>query len=215
MKDPRIEVFVQSVPGRDHAHERCFASIEASDIGHDYTVCENPPGLAPIDHWRATLERAARASSELVLVLEDDVLVNRHLIYNVLTWKWPHDRRYGAGWLYCVQGYRGGKDRWFDHRAADWWGTQAVLYRTAQLPRFIEAAWQILHERYLPNGWDNALVVAIHRHQLRLRVHGPSLVEHLWEEPSTCGHVANWMTNSSRGTFSLDWRRPPGDRNRR
>ena len=210
-----LEVFVLSAPGRDRAHELCFASIETSEVGHDYTVCENPTGVSPAEHWHATMQRAACAASSLVLVTEDDVLFNRHLVHNVLTWKWPYNPQFGAGWLYSPGGYRHGKDCWYDRHLVDWYGSLGVLYRTEHLAAITERSWQLFQERYAPSSWDCAIAASVHQLGRGIRQHGPPLIEHLWQLPSTWGYPQEYTHRSTRGTFKLDWHRSLTDAQRR
>ena len=199
-----LEVFVLAAPGRDEAHARSFASLRASDIGDRFTVCLHPAGITKEEHWRATHERASRATTELVLVLEDDVLVNQHIVHNATTWRWPFDRGFGAGWLYNPGGYAQ-RDTWYGS-TWEWFGTCAVLYRTERLPALIDKAWQRMLDRQIP--WDCAMAWAAHAHGGRkIRVHFPSLAEHLVDLPSTMEHRPSPM-RTSRGSFSEDYRRP-------
>lgn len=202
---PPIEVVVLAAPGRDAVHELSYASLRASDIGARFTVCENPPGLPPREHWRATHLRAAEAQSRFVLVLEDDVLVNRHILYNVDTWRYKHDEKsFGAGWLYAPGGYSR-RDTWYSG-TWDWYGTCGVLYRTERLPALVERAWQRIEKESMP--WDLAISWACHLDGKRLRVHHPALVEHLNDFPSSLGNPKGGRRDSG-GTFSESFVRPP------
>jgi hypothetical protein len=199
-----VTVIVMAAPDRP-AHASCFASIAESDIGPGgYTVSMHPQELSKNDHWRATHELAAKATTELVLVLEDDVLVNRHILHNVQTWRWPLSRNFGAGWLYNAGGYST-KDVWYEG-PWEWACTQAVLYRTEALPRLIEFAWK----RMVKQPWDCAMAWAAHQEGRKIRVHYPSLVEHLNHFPSAYGSDRGSMLRTSRGTFDAKWRRPVG-----
>lgn len=200
-----IEVIVLAAPGRDEAHERLFSSLRASDVGDRYTVSMHPAGLPKNDHWRATHEIAAKSSTELVLVIEDDVVVNRHILENAETWRWPLERAFGAGWLYNPGGYST-KDVWYGG-PWEWAMTQAVLYRTEALPKLIERAWKRMRER-MP--WDSAVAWAAHLDGNRIRVHYPSLVEHQNDLPSIVGAERGCVQRTSRGTFQEAWRRPEG-----
>lgn len=165
----------------------------------------HPEGIDRDDHWRATHELAAKASTELVLIVEDDILVNRHILENSETWRWPLDRDYGAGWLYNPGGYST-KDVWYQG-PWEWAMTQAVLYRTEALPKLIDYAWSRMRGG-MP--WDCAMAWAAHQGGKRIRVHYPSLAEHLNDAPSVLGNQKGSVLRTSRGTFSEDWRRPKG-----
>lgn len=208
-----IEVIVFAAPGRDEAHARCFASIEASDIGKNYTVMLHPEGIDKNEHWKRTHLRAAEAKTEFVLVLEDDVLVNRFILENIESWRWKSNKDFGAGWVYRPGGYAGMKDTWYAGMRP-WAMTPGVLYRTADLPRYVEVAMDRMQ-----NGppevrpWDCAVAWAATEGGKRIRVHGPSLVEHMNDVPSKLGNPNKSVLRTSGGTFRPEWRRPKDDPN--
>jgi hypothetical protein len=203
-----VRVFVLAAPGRDEAHARCFESIEASDIGQGYVVCQNPADVPRREHWRRTHELASEADTDLVLILEDDCLVNRHILANCQSWKWPRDPLYAAGWLYSPGGLFGGKDAWYT-QDREWYGTVGVLYKRAVLPVLIERAmaWMAHCDS---DSWDVAVSHAILAGGYRLRVHGPCLVEHQLHVPSVLQHSHNFWFGTTRGHFKPDWQRPLG-----
>lgn len=200
-----IEVFVLAAPGRDLAHQRMRASLAASDIGTDYHWCEHPPGIPVLQHWSETLLRAAASTAPQVIVLEDDCLVNRHLLHNVRQWAWPDDPRFGAGWLYNPGGYCAGEDVWYQE-ATPWYGTVAVLYWTADLANIRRGALRWMRDQGNLRSWDCAVSWAVSRLGLSIRAHGPPLVEHLHEVPSALGHHHGWSFGTTRGTFQVDWK---------
>lgn len=204
MMNPRSVSVVVFASAARATHELCFASLDESDVG-PYVVSRHPAELTAKEHWRATHELAARASSELVVVLEDDCLVNRHLAWNVGTWRWPHDADFGAGWLYNPGG--GAKsDVWY-RGPKEWHGTVGVVYRTEELPGIIERAWALIQDG---QAWDIAVAAAAHwspTRGKRLRIHFPALVEHLDEFPSVVGSHPSGL-RTTRGTFDAEWRRP-------
>jgi hypothetical protein len=204
-----VTVFVLAAPARA-SHRPCFESLEMSDIGDRYVVSMHPYGVHKNDHWRATHELAAKASTELVLVLEDDVLVNRNIVENIRTWRWPLSSAYGAGWLYNPGCYST-MDVWY-RGPWEWAMTQAVLYRTEDLPKLIDYAWQRMQEG-MP--WDCAMAWAAHQDGRKIRVHYPSLAEHMNEHPSVVGNTAGSVLRTSRGTFEPEWLRPVGHEHHR
>jgi hypothetical protein len=202
MDTERIDVFVLATPGRTMAHEMCFPSIEESDIGTNYTVCKNPPGVGAKAHWKSTHERAASSDAEFVLILEDDVLVNRHILHNCRTWKWKHHRDFGAGWLFRPGGVWGLNDVWFPGHK--WYCTQGVLYPTKLLPKLLRMAWATMQARGEP--WDVAISHSVWQAKKRIRIHGPTLVEHIVVAPSAIGNpIVNFR--SSNSTFRSNWKR--------
>lgn len=198
-----IEVFVLAAPGRE-ASKLCRQSLEASDIGTDYVWCEHPAGITPHDHWIETFDRMARSEAPMVILLEDDCIVNRHILRNVRLWSWPDHPDFGAGWLYNPGGYCGGKDVWYQERQV-WYGTVAVLYWTADVPYIQSAAERWMEDQHAPHAWDCAVGWALQYLGLKIRAHGPPLVEHQLG-PSLLGHEHNWSFSTTRGTFKADWK---------
>ena len=204
-----ISVVVFAAPGRDLAHERTFRSIEASDIGKAYEVSMHPDGMTALEHWRKTHELAAASGTDLVLVLEDDVLVNRFILENIASWRWPLSRDFGAGWVYSPGGIYS-KDDWYQG-TRPWAMTCGVVYRTADLPGLIDLAWQKMTAKKDPMPWDCAVAWAATGRGKRIRVHFPSLVEHQNDVPSKVGNPSRSVLRTSRGTFRENWRRPRDD----
>jgi hypothetical protein len=204
---PRSVSVVVFAAAQRATHELCFQSIRESDVG-EHLVCHHPPELTANEHWYATHEFAANAPTELVVVLEDDCLVNRHLAWNVGTWRWPHDGDFGAGWIYNPGG-SAKKDVWY-RGPREWHGTVGVVYRTEMLPKLIERAWPRIRGG---EAWDIAVASAAHTgddgRSKRIRIHYPALVEHLDEFPSVVGSAPSGK-RTSRGTFDREWRRPIG-----
>lgn len=210
-----VSVRVLATKGRDLAQQRLLDSMKASDIIHapessrffDLQMCE--PGIDPKRYWREIHLSAAReAATELVLMLEDDALVNRHINWNIRTWYWPHHKEFGAGWLYNPGGYAK-KDVWYAGPPA-WHGTVGVLYRTEDMPALVERAWPRIKSG---EAWDLAMSRAVTEHGRRIRVHFPALVEHQNDVPSAIQHgkgseMLSSPMRTTRGTFRVDWRRP-------
>jgi hypothetical protein len=195
----KVEIYVLAHPDRTEAHERMLASLSESDA-RSIVWCVQARGIDPRLHWRATHELAAESTAEWVILLEDDVLVSRHLIHNVLRWPAANDVRFGAGWLFDC----GGKgERWVDEPMTM---AQGILYRPGLLSRFVDRAWDRL-SRDPSVVWDYAISRGVLDCGLRIRVHGPSQVEHLWELPSVLSHLHGYRRSSSAGTFDPDWKR--------
>lgn len=202
-----IASFVLSAPGRPEVTSRCLQSLAESDLGL-VTVCTNPPGMAPLDHWNATFEKMKLASAPMVILFEDDCLVNPRILENLRTWPWMHEPEFGAGWLYNPGAYKGGHDVWYDGNPPDWFGTVAVLYWREDLDIIQTVANRWMKER--DNiAWDCAVAWAIHALGMQIRVHGPPLVEHMHEAPSLLGHTHSESFSSTRGAFVYNWLRDP------
>lgn len=208
---PTLEVLVLACPRPGEAHARLRASLASSDVGEDRTFCMQKPGQAGWDHWERTHRRAAASRAHLVLVLEDDVVVNRHLAANARSWCWPDHPDFAAGWLYAPGGYAR-RDTWYSG-PREWYGTCGVLYRPAHLARIVDRTMRLHAERPgLP--WDSALSLACHEVG-RIRVHHPSLVEHPDDVESAVGNRVHRDTRTSRGTFDATWLRSEDQHGRR
>lgn len=196
-----IEVFVLAGPERPAMNQLCRASLERSDIGTQYVWCEQAPHEKPLEHWEDTHRRAAKSSAAQVILLEDDCLVNRHILHNVRRWVWPDHPDFRAGWLYNPGGYRGGHDVWYREIPA-WYGTVGVLYWSADLTELIDGAldWMKAHDNI---AWDVGMAYAA-QHAGKIRVHGPPLVEHQLGE-STLKHEHSWSFGTTRGTWQETW----------
>jgi hypothetical protein len=182
------------------SHEACFASLDASDM--PYGVSYHPAGVTLNEHWKETHELAARAGSDLVLVLEDDCLVNRHILWNIRTWLWTKHRNFSAGWVYNP-GHHASFDSWYDG-PPKWFGTVGVVYPTKLLPRLIELAWK---EIVKGQARDTAMAEAACKLG-RIRIHYPSLVEHMDQFDSLVGNPRSQSMRTSRGSFDAGWKRP-------
>lgn len=204
--DRVIETFVFAAPGREATQEKCLTSIEASDIGRAYTLCMQPDELTPREHWSATFMRMAESQAPLVLLLEDDCLVNEYVLHNIQSWAALTDPDFGAGWVYNPAGYGNGEDCWYNGSPV-WYGTVGVVYWRRDVLGLKSRAERWMEERQSERGWDSAISWAVHDAGLRIRIHGPALVEHQYREPSLLGHEHTAGSGSSRGTFRPQWRR--------
>lgn len=208
------DVYVFASRGRPEAHRRCRESIEQSDIGQDYRWREQPVGVTPKEHWVQVHTLASKSPADFVIVLEDDAIVNRHIVFNALTWPAISDRRFGAGWLYNPGGFARDLTRWFDGSPGQLFGTVAQLYRRTDLPELVRGVHCAMAERRPRLPWDAgvdwAVQVALER---RSAVHFPSLAEHPIDVPSKMNPAQNALPSArkyrtSNGTFDMDWRRP-------
>lgn len=145
-----------------------------------------------------------QAPTPLVLVLEDDCLVAPNLLHSILSWRWPWHPEFGAGFLYNPGGYAS-TDCWYEGRPG-WYGTVAVLFRTADLPSYVESSL-----KHFPRPWDVALTRSLHRLGRRIRVHYPALVEHPDDVPSAVGNrQGSTPMRTSNGTYQPGFVRDRG-----
>lgn len=177
-----ITTFVQSVPNRPK-WPVTLDSIHASDIGTDFYISLQPPDLTPRQHFLRLLRWMADAPTPYVLRLEDDAIVNRHILANIRSWPALDDPRFGAGWLFCPldRPYGGLWDRSELH------GSVGVVLPTEDIPRLIPRVerWFEEHERRLSQ--DIALSRAVWLSGKRLFLHRPALVDHQGGGKSSTG----------------------------
>jgi len=212
-----VTVLVMAAPRRGAVSDRCRASIEASDIGTNYEWHEHPAGVTVLAHYRAVMERARTATTRLVLFLEDDALVNRHIVENVTTWTDVADPRFGVGWLinpggaafsiidYIYGRRHDGRGRWL--RRPSLHCSVGLLFRRDDLPELLRHvySWRDALGGTLPHT-DIAVSHAIRTMGRRICVHVPSLVEHQFS-PSLLGHHHHPRRHTSDGNFTLGWMR--------
>jgi hypothetical protein len=197
----QVTVIVQGVPGRA-AWPRSRASIEASDIKQNYELMLHLRGFTIGEHFLATLLCALDAPTELILRLEDDAVVNQHILHNL--WTWPDWKRpdFGAGWAFCPVAQRG---RWM---AREIHGSVGVLLKRSALPAIIKRCEAELREQPDRTDQDLMLSRAVRDSGLFVYLHNyPCLVEHPIDEPSSLDHRHTSIAGTSSGRFSSSWRR--------
>ncbi|MGC4070203.1 MAG: hypothetical protein QM784_37195 [Polyangiaceae bacterium] len=186
----RCTTFMISCPERGAIRKRTLASLASSDWTDIPTLIldesTGEPSLARIQHnWRRALAQAARATTELVLLLEDDLVFCRHLARNLFSWPILHGQHPGRalyGSLYDP-GHsflrKSDTERYRAIHPCAMWGSQAIVM-TPQTARFIDQNWD--------SGKENCdlrmprLVSSI----TTIYAHVPSLVEHA-DAPTTWG----------------------------
>lgn len=208
-----IDVIVQAHPSRTETGQFDLTrdSIEASDVVVYQTVVSDRRTHRYV-HFLDILRRAAQSESDLVLRLEDDCVVNKHLLHNIRTWPALRDERFGLGWLYCPPAVpMKDEDLWFkgNHLA----GAVAVLGRPDYFRRLVP-----MLEEELRTGdhfrQDVSLMKAVHRTRRRICLHCPPIVEHRIDIPSTKaagdpsgGGYYGPGLGTTFGRFKPDWRR--------
>jgi hypothetical protein len=197
-----ISVIVQTVPDRGEAWERCRLSLESSDAGR-YLRLVQPKDMTMGRHFIGTLKWALDLDSPFTLRLEDDAIVNQHIIHNL--WTWPDKDRedFGAGWAFSPVSNTG---RW---QRRELHGSVGVLLKKSVLPAIIERCERELDEQPDRTDQDLMLSRAIRDSGFFIYIHHPSLVEHPIDVPSTLGHRHTAIAGTSSGRFSASWRRGP------
>jgi hypothetical protein len=229
---PKVTVIVQSCPERRQSREGTLASLRASDVGENFTVMEHPDKLPKCLFFASVLDTMAKAPTPYVMRIEDDVLVNRHILHNFLTWRALHDPLFGAGWLYVSEAaYR---DVWhIGTSRLERYRTNEVMYGSlcVAMPRALVAScikllveWQTIfgcaldtcncslrnkRPRTTKNfGQDAALSRGVWSLGKRVFFPKPVLAENRLLPSThglrTSGHAANWKAGK---LFNEKWKR--------
>ena len=237
-------VWVQTTPRRDA--RPTLDSIEASDIGrgyvqvHDKPLRTFPDEYPALQQWwsETTLEMATAAyaaGKPWILRLEDDIIINRHILHNLSMWSALRDPLFGLGtlfcpdyWLRCPQDFEQSSTtkEWY-RKSKDVEGAQAQVYRVETIQRLIPLVQSAREARGLgkphhPPTFDWGLSRAAHIHgcqtpprgtPLKVFVHRPSLVNlrdiSRWSalnlHPNPHSVSAHYWAHQ---TFKEDWKRP-------
>ncbi len=206
----KVAVFVQTCPQRRTDRLPTIESLRQSDVGDDFTVLEHPEDQDRRAFFRHVLETMADCGADYALRLEDDAVVNQHVLHNFSTWSALDDPLFGAGWLFVPEAalsvhfkVSGG----VKYRAlSEMWAALAVAIPVKYVPACIEEL-----ERSEKLDQDLILSRAVWREGKRCFFHEPSLAEN--RDPPTA-----FGTKYLRGTtpkhlfagrtFSADWKRP-------
>jgi hypothetical protein len=187
-------VWVQTTTRRDNS--KTLASIERSDIGKKYLVCEDrkerkfPQDYADLQltwfkFWRDMLEAADVRKCEYILRLEDDVLVNEHILHNLATWPALNHPKFGFGtlfvpnyWYKHPQHYKRDPDEGSTYRnLIDIEGAQGQLVKVSTFPNILDGVQRAREQRGLgkhQHGPSFDWAVSRSAWQLGLRVFVPS-----------------------------------------
>jgi hypothetical protein len=223
-----VKVLVHTSEARKLLLDRTLQSLYESDVRTDFEVAVGP---CPWDRaaWDHALEAVRKASTcaEYVLRLEDDVIVNRHIIHNCLTWPAIHEDTFGVGWLFLHDGTWNPKAAVIERRRGradlcmNWGGSicggQGQLFKSEHVERILAHIEDARKNKvmstgeYLTPDWplmmDGSVSCATRLAGLWCFMHEPSLVNcHDGCRVSTDGreHTGHF----SNKTFDLDWRRP-------
>jgi len=208
MEAPGLATFVQTVPGRELVLAGLEQSLRESDAG-DYTVVAHPPGLTVAEFFLALLRTMATSDAELLLRLEDDALVNRHLRHNLTHWAAVAQADFGAGWVYSPAltscDVTHGRRLQTKLRRRIIGGGVGILFRRSDMPWMIAGCERWFEEKG-GDAMDYAVSDTVYRAGRQLYLHDPPLVEHRMVI-SALGHVV-WPYHCTQGAFRRDWRRP-------
>lgn len=208
-----VAVAIQTVAGREAALEQTCRSVQASDIGTDYSVAVHPAGLTTEQHCIAILRDLAASGRPYALRLEDDVIVNQHILHNLTTWPALSESNFGAAWAYvpaCLLfdmarlGYGPKTRASFRWNGPELGGSLGVFFRTADLPAIIECMEQ---HQGLAQDWSMSMAV----YELGKVVYfaKPSLIEHNVAMDSAMGHTKqhHGVYHTSGDHFNAQWKR--------
>lgn len=192
-------VWLQTTNRRDNS--KTVASIERSDIGTKYLVCEDrkvrtfPKDYADLQktwdsYWRDMLKAAEVRKCQYILRLEDDVIVNQHILHNLSTWAALKHPRFGFGTLFTPNYWyrhpqhfkRDPDDQSMYRNLIDVEGAQGQLVRVDTFPKILDGVQKAREQRGLGKpqhgpSFDWALSRSAWQLGLRVFVHVPALVD--------------------------------------
>lgn len=203
-----IFVWLQTTVRRNS--ERTIHSIERSDIGKRFLVLTDkkdrkfPEDYGDLQHWwdlawRDAADAARIRKCSYILRLEDDILVNRHILHNVCRWRAVNSKKFGLGtlfqpdyWLKHPETFERDPETGLTYRnTKDVEGAQAQLIKTDLVGALLEGVprarvekglWQAHHQP----SFDWSLSRAAWALGLRVFVHEPALVNlHQGSQSST------------------------------
>lgn len=208
-----LVIAVQTVPGREQALQATRASLARAGVQHPVVVCQDPQETKRHNLIK-TLTYLDMSGASWVLRLEDDVLVNKHLLHNICTWSAPHQQNFGAGWLWRNAGLAQSRtgievtQHGWVRTEPDLAGAQGILLPRRIIPQLVMG----IRDRWAETdgAQDKAITRTLFYKGLRVYIHDPPLVEHNVTFPSTLAperpvihalHLA--------GDFDANWRRQP------
>lgn len=197
MNSQDILVWLQSTVRRDPS--RTIRSIEHSDIGSRFILVKDqkartfPQDYSDLQQWWHSTWLDMVASAQIrgcrwILRLEDDVLVNRHILHNLCTWSAPHNKLFGLGTLF-VPDYWLKRPELFQtidgaaiRKVKDVEGAQGQLVATDLVAELLAGVPRARQERGLcqdkhPPSFDWSLSRSAWYLGRRVFVHMPALVD--------------------------------------
>lgn len=210
MSAPSLGVFVQTHSGRGEVLGGLRASLEASDVGAAYEVIVHPPGVTVVEHFMGVLRAMRDSDTDLVLRLEDDALVNRHLRHNLTTWPAIYAANFGAGWamspplnvldwIYQNRVHNPARKRLIPVCVA-------VMFWRKDMDWIIDGCegW---FSRHGGDAMDFAMSTAVHDRPKKNYLHVPCLAEHrIVGVPSTLRHHHKSIETAA-GLYKEHWKR--------
>jgi hypothetical protein len=223
VRPEEIAVVVHTCPARRDKLEPLKKSLAESDA-----TCvvweEEPEGATNFEarlHYLDLLCRAARRAP-YVLRLEDDIIVNKHLLHNLCTWPALRDEYFGMGLAFVNRllyeephNYDNHTNQYGVYRnpASTPWA-QAHFFKSLPLRSAVESYWQLLYEKRglgarcenMSLAFDWAITQAMGDRGYRVYLHQPSLAD--------CTEVADVRVSGAiirvphrARDFDPDWKR--------
>jgi hypothetical protein len=233
--DPNdIAVVVHTCPARLGKLDEIRESVEKSDIfvnrkhPHElFEIAREPEGASNFEkrlHYLSLLCRNAR-KRPYVLRLEDDIIVNRHIIHNLCTWPALRDPDFAIGlafvdrrlWLrpQSLDNHETENGLVYRHPTSTPWA-QAHLYKSEHLIPAAQCYFEELADQnasyYKDLGkvalaFDWALTRTVGRRGLKVYLHKPSLAQGTEVGDRRALNKEQVPIPHRADDFDLDWRR--------
>jgi hypothetical protein len=233
----RIRAFVHTCAPRQGKLGPTLASLDASDLAGNYEVIEAPVGIGTdaFERWYlSTMRRMATEPlddglpADLIVRVEDDTIVNKHIAHNCCTWPAVREPDFGIGWLFLYDPWwnpdprtmmrRGGDDERIISKDVDIPGGQGQVFRSEVVESILACIPDARIHRKIGSTqcmpgpredlWpDTTLSHATQLASLFVYLHKPALVN--CHSGSTDSIVSNGIIagHFSHKNFSADWRR--------
>lgn len=225
----RLYVWVHTCPQRIHSLDALMGSLASSDVGefdlrcHEIGLPWEKIKIWWAEQWTDVAAQAKERGAKFVLRLEDDIVVGRHLVHNVVSWPALELPDFGVGLLYLddsmieqlsgleVEAQTGAMRTTLDHAAF----AQAQVVPTelceTLASRSLRATEALRRTRVAVDlDFDCGFTHVAHHLGKRMYFHVPSLVQ--TTELSNRSELTEQIARShtARRTWKPDWRRPDG-----
>ena len=208
-----FHVVVQTIPSREDSLEVTLKSLNDSDV-EGYQVVSQRPSESRLDNLRSSLLALQESGAPFGVRIEDDAIVSRYLIENLVLWPALGAEDFGGGWLFSsflsslqncfvARGSCGENYRLSDSTVG---GVGVVLTRSQ-----IRFCLDHLSDLWKSSGHaqDVTMSLGIARAEKRLYLHEPPLVEHNVRFRSTLApdREVDPGLHTTGGRFDAQWRR--------
>ncbi len=208
-----FSVYVMTNHGRPDLLARTLDSLRQSDVGTDFSVFSHPPRMAFLDFFVACFE-AVGTDRRYVVQIEDDVVVNQHLLHNLRNWTARRDPQFGVGYGFVSQGVAGDRGRQARsalgiYRSCEFThGSCLALVPAAEVPALCAAMRARMVPKTPPQfGGDLLLSGAVWDWSKRVYLHEPALAETDIGTSSIRCHPVT-PDHAAQDNFHPRWRSP-------